>query len=76
MASETNAIARMAASCARQGYRPIFTAGSSIYADRWKDDVNLRDHVAGVPQCSPTSKPAHRQRMNSNRLYGPMVAEM
>jgi branched-chain amino acid transport system substrate-binding protein len=38
---DSNSLRRMAASCARQGYRPIVSSISSIGVDDMKDDPNL-----------------------------------
>ena len=42
----TNTTQRTAASCVRQGFRPIFATASAIAADRLKDDPNFEGLVA------------------------------
>jgi branched-chain amino acid transport system substrate-binding protein len=46
--SDTNSISRFAASCARQGFRPIYTGMPPTVADRFKDDANIDSYVGGV----------------------------
>jgi ABC-type branched-subunit amino acid transport system substrate-binding protein len=46
---DTTAVGRFAASCARQGYRPIFGTVAGVAADRLKDDPNLDGMVASSP---------------------------
>ena len=41
VALDSNSVARLALSCARQGYRPTFATMASIATDRFKDDANL-----------------------------------
>jgi branched-chain amino acid transport system substrate-binding protein len=48
MAMDPNSIQRIAASCARQGYRPRFAALSSVVFDRLKDDPNLEGFSASL----------------------------
>ena len=38
---DSTSIARLAASCARRGFRPVFVAEGPLIVDRFKDDPNL-----------------------------------
>jgi len=46
--ADTNSISRYAASCARQGFRPIFTGQPQTVADRFRDDPNIESFALGV----------------------------
>lgn len=48
MALDPNSVERVAASCARQDYRPIFTTGSAVITDRFKDNPNLEGFVGSM----------------------------
>lgn len=48
VALDTNSIGRVAASCARQGFRPIFSSLGGLIADRLKDDVNMAGFVGSI----------------------------
>lgn len=41
VAMDSSSVSRLAMSCARQGYRPLYSVLGSIAADRMKDDPNL-----------------------------------
>ena len=43
---DTNSLGRLAASCARQGYRPRFAATAPVPADEMKNDPNLNAMTA------------------------------
>ncbi|HVW32365.1 MAG TPA: ABC transporter substrate-binding protein, partial [Acidimicrobiia bacterium] len=45
---DSNSITRLAAACARQGYRPTFATASGLVQDRFKNDPNLAGLVAGT----------------------------
>jgi branched-chain amino acid transport system substrate-binding protein len=45
---DSNSTSRLAAACARQGFRPTFATASGLIQDRFKDDPNLAGAVAGT----------------------------
>jgi branched-chain amino acid transport system substrate-binding protein len=42
-------VKRLAASCARQGFRPLFATGASLVEQSMKDDPNLNGMIANSP---------------------------
>jgi branched-chain amino acid transport system substrate-binding protein len=46
--ADTNSVSRFAASCTRQGFRPVFIGGPPTVADRFKDDSNIDGWASGV----------------------------
>src|SRR5260370_477647 len=50
--ADTNTVSRLAASCARQGFRPAITGMSQTVVDRFQTDPNMDSYVA-----SPTVLP-------------------
>jgi branched-chain amino acid transport system substrate-binding protein len=46
MSIDSNTVERFAASCARQGYRPIISTGAASIADRFKENPNLSSMTA------------------------------
>jgi branched-chain amino acid transport system substrate-binding protein len=69
---DTNSVGRVAASCARQGYHPIFATAASIAADRQKEDPNLDGMIAGtlVFPWFETGKPAAEEYQAAMKKYG------
>jgi branched-chain amino acid transport system substrate-binding protein len=49
MAMDSNSVGRVAASCARADFHPVFSWASSVTLDRHKDDPNLEGAVIPVP---------------------------
>lgn len=49
MAMDSNSVGRVAASCARADYHPVFSWASTVTLDRHKDDANLEGSVIPVP---------------------------
>jgi branched-chain amino acid transport system substrate-binding protein len=50
--ADTNTVTRFAASCNRQGYRPVITGMSQTVADRFRDDPGIENYV-GVTTVFP-----------------------
>ena len=48
MALDANSVQRVAASCARQRYRPLFSTAAAPLEDRFKDDPNLDGMVSST----------------------------
>lgn len=69
---DPNSITRVAASCARQGYRPIYASLVSLILDRFKDDPNL-DGMLAASNVFPyfqTGTPATDEFQAAIRQYG------
>jgi branched-chain amino acid transport system substrate-binding protein len=49
MAMDSNSVGRVAASCARADFHPVFSWASTVTLDRHKDDPNLEGSVIPVP---------------------------
>lgn len=72
---DTASIGRVAASCARQGYRPVYATLSALIADRMKTDANL-DGMVGSSNVFPyfqSGTPASDEYQQAMRDYGPHV---
>ena len=69
---DSNSISRVAASCARQGYKPRYAAMVTTLVDRFKDDKNL-DGLVGPTQIFPyfqTGTPASDEYQRALASYG------
>jgi branched-chain amino acid transport system substrate-binding protein len=67
------ALGRLVASCARQGYRPLFSFMSNMVLDRQKDDPNLKGAIAttnAFPYFEEDT-PATLEFRDAMRKYGP-----
>ena len=53
VALDTNALGRIAAACARQGYRPVLSTFSTVAADAMKTDANLDGHMVASSPVFP-----------------------
>ena len=53
VALDTNALGRIAAACARQGYRPVLSTFSTVAADAMKTDPNLDGHMVASSPVFP-----------------------
>jgi branched-chain amino acid transport system substrate-binding protein len=72
---DTASISRLAASCARQGYKPIYATLSALIADRMKSDPNL-DGMIGSSNVFPyfqSGTPASDEFQQTMRAYGSHV---
>ena len=49
VAMDSNSTSRVAASCARQGFKPTWGSLATLVAERMKDDPNLEGLVASIP---------------------------
>jgi branched-chain amino acid transport system substrate-binding protein len=67
-----NAVSRLAASCARQGYGPLFAIGSSIVTDRFVDDPSFDSLIASSPVFPyfQSDTPATREFQTAARTLG------
>lgn len=69
-------IGRLAASCARQGYKLLYATFSALIVDRMKDDPNL-DGMVGASNVFPyfqTGTPAVDEYHEAMRAFGSRVA--
>ena len=72
VAMDTNSVGRLTASCARQGYRPVYAVQSGTAADRMTQDPNLE----GMTLASPvfpwfqSGTPATDEYQQVMRSYG------
>lgn len=72
IALDTSSISRMAASCARQGYRPVFASLAQLLQDRMKEDQNL-EGLVGSSTVFPyfqSGTPATDEFQDAVRRYG------
>jgi branched-chain amino acid transport system substrate-binding protein len=69
---DTNTDGRVANSCARQGYRPIFATGGVPVVDRWKRDPNLNNmiSVSNVFPWFQTGTPATDEFQQALKTFG------
>jgi branched-chain amino acid transport system substrate-binding protein len=69
---DTNSIGRLAASCARQGFRPIFGFPAGLAKDNQKDDPNLEGARSTLPTFSwlQTDTPAAQEFQDALKRYG------
>ena len=69
---DANSISRVGASCARQGYRPVFFIASQAVLDRMKDDPNFDGALTatGVFPWFQTGTPATEEYQQAKRTYG------
>jgi ABC-type branched-subunit amino acid transport system substrate-binding protein len=69
---DTNSIGRLAASCARQGFRPIFGFPAGLAKDNQKDDPNLEGARSTLPTFSwlQTDSPAALEFQEAMKRYG------
>ena len=74
---DTNSLGRLAASCARQGYRPRFAAAAPVPADEMKNDPNLNDMTASssVFPYFQGGTPATDEYQQVMQRYGSKVAK-
>lgn len=75
VAMDTNSVGRVAASCARQGYRPIYNVPASPLADRFKDDPNF-DGMIGIMHHFPyfqRGTPATDEYQAAMATYGQSI---
>lgn len=72
---DSNSQSRIAASCARQGFRPLWSMGSSIAVDRHKKDPNLAGAVAstGVFPYFQSGTPATDEYQAAFKAFGGAV---
>jgi branched-chain amino acid transport system substrate-binding protein len=73
--TDTASISRLAASCARQGFKPTFTTLSGLIADRMKTDANL-DGMIGSSNVFPyfqSGTPPTDEYQRAMRTYGTRV---
>ena len=70
VAMDSNSTARVAASCARQGFKPTWGSLATLVAERMKDDPNLQGLVRldpGLPVV-PLRQPGHRRVQGGHGL--------
>jgi branched-chain amino acid transport system substrate-binding protein len=69
---DTNSFSRIAVSCARQAYRPLYASLGSIVDDRFKDDPNFDGLVAAHPVFPyfQSGTPATDEFQRAMRAYG------
>jgi branched-chain amino acid transport system substrate-binding protein len=69
---DTNSIGRLAASCARQGFRPIFGFPAGLAKDNQKDDPNLEGARSTLPTFSwlQNDTPAAQEFQDALKRYG------
>jgi branched-chain amino acid transport system substrate-binding protein len=70
-----SSLGRLALSCARQGYRPIYSAIGSLAADRQKNDPNL-EGMLGASDVFPyfqSNTPATAEFQEAMRTFGSKV---
>ena len=73
LAADGNSLRRVAASCARQGFRPIFAAGAPSLFEVLKDDPNLSDRFISNSATFPAFQgdtPATREFQATLKRYG------
>ena len=73
LAADGNSQHRVAASCARQGFRPIFATGAQGIFDDFKDDPNLSDSFISNSVTFPVFQgdtPATREFQATLKRYG------
>lgn len=73
--TDTASIGRLAASCARQGFKPIFTSLSGLIIDRMKSDPNLAGMVgsSNVFPYFQSGTPATDEYQRAMSTYGSRV---
>ena len=69
---DTNSVGRLAASCARQGFKPIFGYPAGIAKDNQKDDPNLEGARSTLPTFSwlQNDSPATQEFQEAMKRYG------
>jgi branched-chain amino acid transport system substrate-binding protein len=69
---DSASLTRVAAACARQGFRPTYATASGLVADRLKDDPNLDGMVAGtnVFPSFQSGTPATDEYQRAMRTFG------
>ena len=74
---DTNSVGRLAASCARQGYRPRYTTVAPIPVDRMKNDPNLNGLTASSSVFPYFQKdtPATDEYQQVMQSYGSKIAK-
>jgi len=73
IALDTNAVARFAAACARQNYRPVFSTFSTVASDGLKTDDNLDGHMVASSPVFPyfqSGTPATDEFQQALRGFG------
>jgi branched-chain amino acid transport system substrate-binding protein len=70
---DSASIERLAASCARQGFRPIYSAPASLVADRFRTNPNLEAFVGALNVFGPqqADTPATREFQEAMGRYLP-----
>ncbi|MGH9035193.1 MAG: ABC transporter substrate-binding protein, partial [Acidimicrobiia bacterium] len=72
IALDTNSIGRLAASCARQGFRPIYGFPAGLAKDSQQDDPNLDGARSTLPTFSwlQNDSPASAEFQEAMKRYG------
>ena len=73
MSMDSNSVARIARSCAQQGYRPFFGFGASIILESQEKDPNFAGHVLGDSNVFPwfqNNTPATQEFQVAAKKYG------
>ena len=73
LAADGNSQRRVAASCARQGFRPVFATGAQGVFEDFKDDANLSDSFISNSVTFPvfqSDSPATREFQATLKRYG------
>ncbi|HYH49407.1 MAG TPA: ABC transporter substrate-binding protein [Acidimicrobiia bacterium] len=67
-----NGVGRLAASCARQGYKPQYALATTVILDRFKDDPNLDGAIGGtdVMPWFQTGTPAADEFQGALKVFG------
>src|SRR4051812_4597246 len=73
MAMDTNSVGRVASSCARVDFHPVFSFATTVTVDRMKSDGNLEGTVLALPLAPwfQTSNPTVAQYKDTLTRYAP-----